>query len=171
MYVVYSVCYNNTTPQDKNCLMHLKKKNKVLHLPWFRTIWWKRKVNEMTGCVHTLGELGPGRKNENLSKIQKNWKSDVGLGFCGDRKENVASSESKWREMRFDKWYIWQVNLQSKHVYHHWTGMEKEGQHLHAVCSVRRNVGKAEVYCDGKWKCGLLSEVKCVILMIVMLWT
>ena len=29
-------------------------------------------------------------------------------------------------------------------------GMETEGQHLHVVCIVRRNVGKAEVYRDGK---------------------
>ena len=49
--------------------------------------------------------------------------------------------------------------------------LDSAWQHLHVVCSVRCNVGKAEVYRDGKWECGLLSEVKCVILMIVMPWT
>ena len=47
--------------------------------------------------------------------------------------------------------------------------MEKEGQQLHVVCSVRRNVGKAEAYCDGKCKFRSLNDMKYVILTMMII--
>ena len=49
-----------------------------------------------------LGNLGQAKKNANLSKNKKTEKV-TWPGILWDRKQNVVSSESKWREMRFDK--------------------------------------------------------------------